>query len=164
MVGRRADRLLEQGEQELLLPAEVLVEAAQRLARALDDLLDGELLARLVVVHQLEGGIEEALHAALGADPGGVERRGRPPGRASWPAAASAGGWFVAMGGTGYRPSARTIVYYEVEAILTRRRAAIYRSSDQTPGSTTWSIVAAPLSGTRGWRHTSTGNDTFTSE
>ena len=26
------------------------------------------------------------------------------------------------------------------------------------------SSAAAPLSGTRGWRHTSTGNDTFTSE
>ena len=34
----------------------------------------------------------------------------------------------------------------------------------QTAGSTTTSMLAAPLSGTRGWRHTSTGNDTFTSE
>ncbi len=31
-------------------------------------------------------------------------------------------------------------------------------------GSTTTSKVDAPLSGTRGWRHTSTGNDTVTSE
>lgn len=34
----------------------------------------------------------------------------------------------------------------------------------QLAGSTIWSMVAAPLSGTRAWRHTSTGNDTFTSE
>jgi len=31
-------------------------------------------------------------------------------------------------------------------------------------GSITASISAAPLSGTRGWRHTSTGNDTLTSD
>ncbi len=34
----------------------------------------------------------------------------------------------------------------------------------QTAGSTTTSMLAAPLSGTRGWRHTSTGNEAFTSE
>jgi hypothetical protein len=35
---------------------------------------------------------------------------------------------------------------------------------DQTAGSTIWSMAAAPLSGTRGCRQTSTGNDTLTSE
>jgi hypothetical protein len=44
--GRRLDRLLEQGQEELVLPAEVLVEAVQRLARALHHFLDGEFLAR----------------------------------------------------------------------------------------------------------------------
>src|SRR3954453_18712852 len=73
-LGRRADRLLEQGQQELLLAAEVLVEAAQRLAGALDNLLDRELLARRALGHQLEGGIEEPLHAALGASARRVER------------------------------------------------------------------------------------------
>ncbi len=34
----------------------------------------------------------------------------------------------------------------------------------QTAGSTTTSMLAAPLSGTRAWRHTSTGKETFTSE
>ena len=33
-----------------------------------------------------------------------------------------------------------------------------------TAGSTSMSMLAAPLSGTRGWRHTSTGNETLTSE
>ena len=37
-------------------------------------------------------------------------------------------------------------------------------STGQTAGSTTMSMLAAPLSGTRGWRHTSTGNEAFTSE
>ena len=52
---------------------------------ALDDLLDGELLVG-VVGHQLEGGVEEALHAGLGPHPGGVEGTGHrllsPGGRA----------------------------------------------------------------------------------
>jgi len=36
--------------------------------------------------------------------------------------------------------------------------------ADQTAGSISMSMLAAPLSGTRGWRHTSTGNEAFTSE
>ena len=42
--GGRADGLLEQREQQLVLAGEVLVEAPQGLAGAFDDLLDGELL------------------------------------------------------------------------------------------------------------------------
>ena len=38
-----------------------------------------------------------------------------------------------------------------------------WRTRAQIAGSTTASIAEAPLSGTRGWRHTSTGNDTVTS-
>ena len=34
----------------------------------------------------------------------------------------------------------------------------------QTAGSTTMSMLAAPLSGTLGWRHTSTGNEALTRE
>ena len=37
------------------------------------------------------------------------------------------------------------------------------RAHDQIAGSTTASMLDAPLSGTRGWRHASTGNDTVTS-
>ena len=37
-------------------------------------------------------------------------------------------------------------------------------AADQTAGSISMSMLAAPLSGTRGWRHTSTGNEAFTSE
>ena len=58
-LGGGADGLLEQGQQQLVLAAEVLVEAAQRLPGALDDLLDGEVL--LALVHQLERSVEVAL-------------------------------------------------------------------------------------------------------
>ena len=58
------------------MPGEVLVEAAQRLPGAVDHLLDGELLAGLGARQELEPGIEEALHPALAADPGRVERAG----------------------------------------------------------------------------------------
>ena len=75
---RRADRLLEQRQQQLVLAPEVLVEAAQRLAGALDDLLHGEVLAR-AGVHQLNGGVEEALDAALGPDAGQSPTSGPPP-------------------------------------------------------------------------------------
>ena len=67
LVRRRAHGLLEQGEQELLLPAEVLVEAPQRLARLLDDVLDREVLAGLAVAEKVESGVDEALDAVLGA-------------------------------------------------------------------------------------------------
>ncbi len=64
-----------------MLPAEVLVEAAQRLAGALDHLLDGEVLAR-ALVEELDGGVEEALHPALRPEAGRVQRAAPPPGRA----------------------------------------------------------------------------------
>ena len=46
LLGAAPHELLEQGQQQLVLAGEVLVEAAQRLAGALDDLLDGEVLVR----------------------------------------------------------------------------------------------------------------------
>ncbi len=46
VVGRPADGLLEQGQQELVLATEVLVEEPERLAGALDDLVHGEVAAR----------------------------------------------------------------------------------------------------------------------
>jgi hypothetical protein len=72
MVGRPPHRLFEQGQQELVLAAEVLVEAAERLAGALDDLLHGEILAR-TGVQQLNGRVEETLHATFGADASRVQ-------------------------------------------------------------------------------------------
>jgi hypothetical protein len=46
--GGAARRILEEGKRELVLSVEVLVEAAQRLPRAVDDLLDGEVGRALV--------------------------------------------------------------------------------------------------------------------
>jgi hypothetical protein len=73
VLGRRADRLLEQRQQQLVLAVEVLVEAAKRLPGPFHHLLDGEFPTR-GAVHQLLGGVEEALHAALGPFPGRPER------------------------------------------------------------------------------------------
>ena len=78
VVGRLADRLLEQREEQLVLAVEVLVEAAQRLLRPVDDLLDREL-GRALLVDQLERGVEEALDALLGAGAGGVQAAGDGP-------------------------------------------------------------------------------------
>ena len=72
VVGRFADRLLEQREQQLVLAVEVLVEAAQRLLRPVDDLLDREL-GRALLVDQRERGVEEPLDALLGAGAGRVQ-------------------------------------------------------------------------------------------
>ena len=69
---RLAERLLEQREQQLVLAVEVLVEPAQRLLRAVDHLLDGEL-GRALLVDQLERGVQQALDALLGAGARGVE-------------------------------------------------------------------------------------------
>ena len=84
-VRRRQDRLVEEGQEQLVLAGEVLVEAAQRLAGAVHHLLDGELLAGLRPAQQLEAGIEEALHPSLAAEPGRVQgtRHGQvaPPDR-----------------------------------------------------------------------------------
>jgi hypothetical protein len=82
VLGRRAHGLLEEGQQQFVLAGEVLVEATQRLAGTLDDLLHGEVLAG-GAVHQLEGRVEEALHPLLGPHPSGIERPGRRPARAS---------------------------------------------------------------------------------
>ncbi len=69
---RLADGLFEQGEEELVLPVEVLVKAPQRLLRAIDHLLDGEL-GRPFFVDQLKCRIQETLDALLGPGAGGVE-------------------------------------------------------------------------------------------
>ena len=72
-VRRREDRLVEEGEEQLVLAGEVLVEAAQGLAGAVHHLLDGELLAGLRPAQQLEAGVEEALDPSLAAEPGRVQ-------------------------------------------------------------------------------------------
>src|SRR5438270_2149246 len=73
LVRRRPHGLLEQGEQQLLLPSEVLVEAPERLAGLLDHVLHREVLTRRAVAQQLEGGVDEALHPALGPHPRRIE-------------------------------------------------------------------------------------------
>jgi hypothetical protein len=75
LLGGGPHRLLEEGEQQLVLAGEVLVEAPQRLAGVLDDLLDRELPVR-GGLHELEGGVEEALHPLLRPSSGRVERTG----------------------------------------------------------------------------------------
>ena len=71
VVAGLADGLLEQREHQLVLAVEVLVEAAQRLLRPVDDLLDREV-GRAPLVDQLERGVEEALHPLLGPGSGRV--------------------------------------------------------------------------------------------
>ena len=56
-----------------MLAAEVLIEAAERLARAVHHLLDGEVLAR-TGIEELGGGVEKALYPGFGPEPGGIER------------------------------------------------------------------------------------------
>jgi hypothetical protein len=73
VLGRGPYRLLEQRQEQLMFAAEVLVEASERLARPIDDLLDREVLPRSGV-EQLDGGVEEALHPGLGPQPGGIQR------------------------------------------------------------------------------------------
>ncbi len=75
-LGRRADRLVEERQQQLVLAGEVLVEAAQRLPGAVHDLLDREVTAGLGAGQELEAGVEEALHPALAPDTGRVEGAG----------------------------------------------------------------------------------------
>ncbi len=70
---RRADGLLEQGEQQLVLAAEVLIEEPEGLAGAFDDFVHGEVTAGFPLVHQFEGGIQKSLEAVLGPGPGGEE-------------------------------------------------------------------------------------------
>ena len=71
---RGAHGLLEQGQEQLVLAAEVLVEEPQRLARTLDHLVHREVTPRLALGHELERGIEESLETVLGPGPGGEER------------------------------------------------------------------------------------------
>ena len=59
---RLAHLLLEQREEELVLAVEVLVEAAQRLLRTVDDLLHGEL-GRALLADDLACRVQELLHA-----------------------------------------------------------------------------------------------------
>src|SRR4029077_6970924 len=83
VVGRLADGLLEEGEEQLILAVEVLVEPAQRLLRPVDDLLDREL-GRPLIVDELERRVEEALDALLGPRACRVQAardRPLPPGR-----------------------------------------------------------------------------------
>jgi hypothetical protein len=75
VLGGGPDRLFEQGQEELVLAPEVLVEAAERLTRTIDHLLDREVLAR-ARIEELDGGVEEALHPGFGTQPGGVEGAG----------------------------------------------------------------------------------------
>ena len=82
LLGRRLHRLLEEGQQQLVLAAEVLVEAAQRLAGALDDLLDGEFLAR-TGVQELDGGVEKALDPGSRLECGPSRATEPPPARAN---------------------------------------------------------------------------------
>ena len=74
VLGRRPHRLLEEREQQLVLAGEVLVEAAQRLTRPLDDFLDGELLVGRAL-HELERRVEETLHPLLGPHGAGSNER-----------------------------------------------------------------------------------------
>ena len=86
LVGGAAQRVLEKCEQKLVFTIELQVEAPQRLTRAVDDLLDGEVGAALLDDDRL-GGVEESL------DPlGGPELRclDRPFDRALLP-----GGFFA---------------------------------------------------------------------
>ena len=85
-----------------MLAREVLVEAAQGLAGAVDDLLDGELLAGLGTGQQLEPGVEEPLHPAFAAHPGRVEGAG--DGEVP-PAHRRVGGGLGGVVSGGHRPS-----------------------------------------------------------
>ena len=77
----------------------------------------------------------------------------------SWNSAAAGSSSDVTASTYSSPSTARRFAYACCES---RRRPSMRDA--QTAGSTTTSILAAPLSGTNGWRHTSTGNDTFTSE
>ena len=64
------DGLFEQGEEQLVLAGEVLVEAPQRLAGALDDHLEREVPA---VGQEVAGGVDEGRHLHLRAFAGGFD-------------------------------------------------------------------------------------------
>src|SRR5882757_3693763 len=67
LLGRAAQRILEQGEQELVLTVELQVEASQRLARPVDDLLDREVGAALLDDDRLCR-VKETLNALSGPE------------------------------------------------------------------------------------------------
>ena len=69
VVGRLANGLLEQRQEKLILAIEMLVEGAQRLLGAVDDLLDREV-SRALLVDEREGSVEECLDPLLGARAG----------------------------------------------------------------------------------------------
>ena len=69
---RGTDGFLEEGEEELVLATEVLVEAAQGLSRALHDFLDGELV--VAVLDELARRVEKALDASFCPCAGRLER------------------------------------------------------------------------------------------
>ena len=102
VVGGFADRLFEQREQELVLAVEVLVEAAHRLLRPVDHLLDREL-GRALLVDQLERGVEEALDPLLRTRARAVEaaRDGSLPPIGF--VGARRGGWFLPCSGLTFR-------------------------------------------------------------
>ena len=150
LLGRRGDRLLEQGQEELVLALEVLVEGPQRLARPLHHLLDGEVLV-VRGRHELERRVQEALHALLRAGPSQIQRPGHrevPEGRAV------VGGRRIGWHG----PTLASFLPVENDVLDNRR------SECQTAGSMTMSMLAAPESGTRAWRQASTGNEALISE
>ncbi len=154
-VGRGgAHGLLEQGEQQLVLAGEVLVEAPQRLARALDDLLDGELLARATSLISSRAASRKRWTRFSARTRAGSSDR-----------ATACSRQLVGrrVGGHGRRRLISAMLPVDpLEGRSPEMRVALLPR--QTAGSTTTSMVAAPLSGTRGWRHTSTGNETLTSE
>ena len=67
LVGGPAQRILEQGEQKLVLTVELKVEAAQRLTGAIDDFLNGEVGGALFDDDRL-GGVEESLDPLRGPE------------------------------------------------------------------------------------------------
>ena len=71
LVSGAAERVLEEGEEQFVLAVKVLVEAAQRLAGAIDDFLYGEVGGALLGDDHMSC-VEEPLDALLGTDLGGA--------------------------------------------------------------------------------------------
>ncbi len=154
-----------------MLAAEVLVEAPQGLPGPLDDLLDGEILARPLVL-ELHGRVEKALDPALGPEPGGVERARHgevtPTQRIRIRALCRHFALHIRRAYPNLRET-RDLTWGVTHGSSARTTIpnfprARHGAGAQTAGSISMSMLAAPLSGTRGWRQTSTGNEAFTSE
>ena len=73
LVGRSGQGVFEQREQQLVLAVKLQVEASQRLPRAVDDLLHGEVRAALFDDDRLCG-VKESLNALSGPELGGLDR------------------------------------------------------------------------------------------